>query len=619
MEPPLSAISGLTGRAVGGRKLIAIAHVDMVGYSRLIGLDDTGTIARLQTLRRLLIDPAVDEHGGRIVQTAGDSLLIVFDSIDGAVRCAVKVQRLVPGYDDGAPPARRIRFRIGINIGDVIAAGTDLHGDGVNVAVRLQTECPEGGVCVSQAVRDHVHDRLNLAFEELGSLTLKNISRPVRAFVTREREIGQSMAPVAMSHEVMIRPAEVAADVEPPGPYPSLPDTPSIVVLPFQNMSGDPEQEYFADGMVEDITTGLSRIRSLFVIARNSAFTYKGRAVDVRQIGRELGVRYVLEGSVRKAASRVRITGQLIDAATGAHLWADRFDGSLADVFDLQDQMTASVVGAIEPNLRAAEIERARRKPTENLQAYDLMLRAWPHYYTFTREGLAEAIHLLRRAIEIDPAYAPAMAFLALTQFDMVSQHGLDRSNPAVADMIRLAQAALTLDSNDPNVLRWAGFVIALASGDLTGGIALVEKAIVLNPNNAGAIRQLGHLYAYAGNKQSAIDHLDRAFRLDPVKQIVGLAIGYATAYFVAGEYDAVIEWVGKALLENPNYAAALRFRAASLGLLGRLEEGRETVRRLLDLVPDFTIARARRNTALKSAGVADSFCEGLRRTGVPE
>jgi adenylate cyclase len=629
MELP-SAISGLTGRTAGGRKLIAVAHIDMVGYSRLIGLDDTDTIARLQALRRVLIDPAVDEHGGAIVQTAGDSLLIVFDSIDGAVRCAVKVQRHAPDHDGNVPPERRIRFRIGIDIGDVIAAGTDLHGDGVNVAVRLQTECEAGGICVSQAVRDHVHDRLNLAFEELGSLTLKNISRPVRAFILRQRNIGQPADPDTTSDETggrqaTIAPATVAIELEPPRIDLTLPDKPSVAVLPFQNLSGDAEQEYFADGMVDDITTGLSRIHSLFVISRNSAFTYKGRAVDVRQVGRELGVRYVLEGSVRKAGSRVRITGQLIDATTGVHLWADRFDGELEDVFELQDQVTARVVAAIEPNLHTAEIERARRKPAENLRAYDLMLRAMPHYVTMTRASLEEAALLLHKAIEFDPAYALALAYLAACKWAMVTQNWKDRSDPAVSQMVGQAQAALELDGNDPDVLWATSFVMALPGGDLNLGIALIDKALKLNPNSARAHWMAGQLYGYACDKQSAIEHLERSFRLNPLSKGGGIHFSYALIHFVTGDHEAVVEWTAKGMRENPNRTATLRYRAASLGLLGRLDEAREVVRRLLELVPDYTIARARRhiefdmNNVFKAPGVADSFYEGLRRSGVPE
>jgi adenylate cyclase len=352
----------VAGKAVGGRKLVAVVFADMVGYSRLIGLDDAGTLSRLHALRTNLIDPAIEEHGGRVVQTGGDSLLIVFDSTDGAVRCAVKVQQQVPLHDGDQPSDRAIRFRVGINIGDAIAHGTDLHGDAVNVAVRLQSECPPGGMCVSRSVRDHVHGRLDLAFEELGSLNLKNISRPVEAFLLRPDSAGAKSAE---------RPLV-------PNTSEALPlrDKPSIAVLPFQNMSSDPGQDYFVDGMTEEIITALSRIPSFFVIARHSAFVYKGASLDVRQVGRELGVRYVLEGSVRKAGDRMRITGQLVEARRGVHLWADRFDAPMTDIFDVQDRITASVVGAIEPKLRQAEIERARRKPANNLQAYDLVLRS---------------------------------------------------------------------------------------------------------------------------------------------------------------------------------------------------------------------------------------------------
>jgi TolB-like protein/class 3 adenylate cyclase len=340
----------------GRRKLIAVLYADMVGYSRLIGLDDAGTLERLRALRRNLFDPAIEEHGGNIVQTGGDSLLITFDSIDGAVRCAMWVQQQVPIHDGEQPADRAIRFRVSINIGDAIADGTDLHGDAVNVAARLQAECPPGGICVTRSVRDHVHGRLDLTFEALGTLNLRNISRPVDAFLVR---LGAATETKIFA-----------------GPHnPAPPDRPSIAVLAFQNMSGDPEQAYFADGIVEEIITALSRVPSFFVVARNSSFAYKGKSPDVRQVGQELGARYVLEGSVRKAASRVRITGQLIDATSGTHLWADRFEGDLADVFELQDQVTISVVGAIAPRIRRAEIGRALHKSTENLAAYDLVLR----------------------------------------------------------------------------------------------------------------------------------------------------------------------------------------------------------------------------------------------------
>ncbi len=375
------------GRAFGGRKLIAVVYADMVGYSRLIGLDDIRTLERLRTLRRTLIDPTINEHGGNIVQTGGDSLLIVFDSIDGAVGCAVSIQQRMPDYDGDEPPDQAIRFRVGINIGDAIADGTDLHGDSVNIAVRLQAECPPGGICVSRAVHDHMRQRTDLALDELGILSLKNISRPVEAFVLRGERITSNPGAAQW--------ADGAQGNQSALQQRSLPDKPSIAVLPFDNLSGDREQEYFADGIVEEIINGLSRIKWLFVISRNSTFIYKGKPIDVKTVGRELGVRYVLEGSVRRSGNHVRVTGQLIETETAAHVWADRYHGTLDDIFTLQDEMTMSVVGAVEPTLRKAEVERARRKRPENLDAYDLYLRALPLVATAMPENAENALRLL--------------------------------------------------------------------------------------------------------------------------------------------------------------------------------------------------------------------------------
>jgi adenylate cyclase len=559
----------------------------------MVGAAEPGTLARVRALRTDVIEPLVAEHEGRLFKTTGDGFFVEFASAVQALRCAIAIQDMLRAQPDG------LRLRIGVHQGEVVPEGGDLMGDGVIIAARLEPLAEPGGICISSRVREDALGKMALEVVDLGEPVLKNIATIIRVFRVRLGTAERTALP--------------------------LPDKPSLVVLPFQNMSGDPEQDYFADGMVEEITMALSRIRSLFVISRNSAFTYKGRALDVRQVGRELGVRYVLEGSVRKAGSRMRIIGQLVDAPTGAHLWADRFDGTLEDVFDLQDQVTASVVGAIEPNLRAAEIERAKRKPVENLQAYDLMLRALPHFYTRTQDGLAEATRLLRRAIEIDPTYALGLAYLAACHWGMVAQNWMDRDNPAVAEMIDLAKAAVALDGSDPEVLRIASFITALPGGDLTGGIALIQKSIGLNPNDAVAIGHAGQLYAYAGDKQLAITHLERSVRLDPVGRPAWLHFVHALAHFVVGEHEAVVEWTGKALQERPNHSPALRYRAASLGLLGRREEGRQVVQRLLELVPDFTVARARRyiefdmNNVFKTPGVADSFYEGLRRSGVPE
>jgi TolB-like protein/class 3 adenylate cyclase len=338
------------------RRLAAILAADVAGYSRLMGADEEGTLERLKALRWELVDPKIAEHHGRIVKTTGDGMLVEFASVIDAVRCAVAVQQAMPERNAGVGADSRIEWRIGINLGDVIVEGDDLYGDGVNIAARIEALADAGGVVVSNTVHDHVRDRLPFAFEDLGEQQVKNIARPVPVYRVRD--------------------AAAKSPSAPPPPVLPLPDKPSIAVLPFANMSGDPEQEYFADGMVEEIITALSRIRWLFVIARNSSFTYKGQAVDVKQVGRELGVRYVLEGSVRKAAGRVRITTQLIDAASGLHLWADRFDGSLEDIFELQDQVATSAAGVIEPTLQATEIRRASEGPTQNLTAYDLYLRA---------------------------------------------------------------------------------------------------------------------------------------------------------------------------------------------------------------------------------------------------
>jgi len=338
------------------RRLAAILAVDVAGYSRLMGADEEGTLAALRAVRRELGDPKIAEHRGRIVKTTGDGLLAEFASVVDAVRCAVEVQREMIARNAGVASEKRIEFRVGIHQGDIIVEDGDIFGDGVNLAARLEGLAEPGGICVSRVVRDEVRDKLDLAFDDLGEQRVKNITRPVRTYRVA---LGAS--------------SRAALPVEAPLP---LPDKPSLVVLPFQNMSGDPEQEYFVDGMVEEITTAIARLPWLFVIARNSAFTYKGKPVNVKQVAQELGVRYVLEGSVRKAGNRVRITGQLIDTITGAHIWADRFDGALDDIFDLQDRVASSVAGAIEPKLRQSEIERASRKPTANLTAYDLYLRA---------------------------------------------------------------------------------------------------------------------------------------------------------------------------------------------------------------------------------------------------
>src|SRR5208337_3399888 len=392
------------GAMTESRKLAAILAADVVGFSRLIGADEDRTLARLRALRSDLIDPTIAVHNGRVIKRTGDGALVEFRSVVDAVRCAIEVQNAMVERNAGVPADRRIEFRIGVHLGDVVEESDgDLMGDGVNIAARLEGVAEPGAICLSEDGYRQVRARLDFAVSDLGQKDLKNIAEPVRVY---SLQVGLPAQPKPAA------PAE-PAKTETPAPRLALPDKPSIAVLPFQNMSGDAEQEYFVDGTVEDIITALSRMRWLFVIARNSSFTYKGRAVDVKIVGRELGVRYVLEGSVRKAGARVRITGQLINALTGAHLWAERFDGELADISELQDQVTASVVGAIAPKLEQAEIERAKRKPTESLDAYDYFLRGMSAFYQFTSQGNKEALALFSRAIEIDSQFASAHAMAA--------------------------------------------------------------------------------------------------------------------------------------------------------------------------------------------------------------
>jgi TolB-like protein/class 3 adenylate cyclase len=427
------------------RRLSAILAADIAGYSRLMGEDEEGTLAALKAIRRELGDPKIAEHRGRIVKTTGDGMLIEFASVIDAVRCAVEVQREMAERNASVPAERRIEFRVGIHQGDIIIDEGDIFGDGVNVAARLEGLAPPGGICVSRRVQEDAAGRLDLAFEDLGDQQLKNIARPVQVY--RIAPGPRASGPHAGGTPVLPDPRAALP----------LPDKPSIAVLPFQNMSGDPEQEYFADGMVEEITTAISRLPWLFVIARNSAFTYKGKSVDVKQVGRELGVRYILEGSVRKAGNRVRITGQLIDAATGNHIWADRFDGSLEDVFELQDQVASSVVGAIEPRLRQSEFARANRKPPDNLDAYDLCLRALALRDKLTDESIREALPLLKRALAIDPGYTPVKALIGWFRVHE-NAHGRNPISEADrAEAVTLARQALEAGKDDPDTLYMSG------------------------------------------------------------------------------------------------------------------------------------------------------------------
>jgi TolB-like protein/class 3 adenylate cyclase len=542
------------------RRLAAILAADVAGYSRLMGADEEGTHERLRGHLRELVNPKVAEHRGRVVKNTGDGFLAEFGSVVDALRCAVEVQRGMVERNGATPPEKRIEFRIGINLGDVIVEEHDIFGDGVNVAARVEALADPGGVLVSNTVHDHVRDRLLLAFEDLGEQQVKNIARPVRVY--RVRDIGVAKSP------------------SPPSAVLPLPDKPSIAVLPFQNMSGDPEQEYFADGMVEEIITALSRIRWLFVIARNSSFTYKGQAVDVKQVGRELGVRYVLEGSVRKAAGRVRITAQLIDAFSGVHLWADRFDGSLEDIFDLQDKVASSVAGVMEPALQAAETARSAARPTADLTAYDLYLRASATFWSSTGQA-SEALRLAEQAIERDLPYGPALAWAAVCAHRLV----LDgRSHDPAADRLKganYARRALEVAGDDAGTLANAAFALAHFGEDIDAMIALVDRALARNPSFARGWHLGGILRLMAGHPDSAIEYAEASLRLSPRARIGTQLLTIGAALFVSRRFGEAVPNLQLALQEDPLSPLPYRYLAASYSHMGRLDDAKAIVARL--------------------------------------
>src|SRR5271167_2251009 len=528
-----------------------------------MGQDEAGTLARLKAHRHELIDPKIAEHKGRVVKTTGDGILIEFPSVVEAVACAVAVQCGMRECNAVIPADRRIDFRIGINLGDVIVEEGDIHGDGVNIAARLEALAEPGGICVSRVVRDQVRDKLDLVLEDLGELSLKNIARPVRVFRVRPGGV----------------PTATAAD-----PALPLPDKPSIAVLPFQNISGDPEQEYFVDGMVEDIVTGLSRIKWLFVIARNSTFVYKGRAIDVKTVGRELGVRYVLEGSVRKAGNRVRIAAQLIDTANAAHVWADRFDGSLEDVFELQDKVAVSVAGVIEPALQAAEIRRSAERPTSDLTAYDLYLRALRYHQSEDREGILQALDAVRRAIARDPRYGIALSLAALCHSRLYVTGWTDDPDTNRREGLDLARRALRAAGEDPNVLGRVAYVFGNLGEDIDAAIALIDRAVELNPSFAVGWANSGWLRLWAGQPDLALDRFATSLRLSPRENALGVLLGIGIGHFFAGRFEEARATLLRSVQESPGWVPNYRFLASCCAQMGRLDEAREIVQRLRTL-----------------------------------
>jgi TolB-like protein/class 3 adenylate cyclase len=580
------------------RRLAAILAADVAGYSRLMGLDEVGTLLALKSLRREVVDPVIASHKGRIVKTTGDGILVEFASVVDAVSCAIAVQG-----EMAERVSTNIRYRIGINIGDIIIDGDDIFGDGVNIAARVENECEPGGVCLSASAFEQIRGKPDFAFDDLGEKRLKNIDRPMRLFSVVPA--GASVAASANS------PAETSK------PLP-LPDKPSIAVLPFQNMSADPEQEYFADGMVEDIITMLSRFKSLFVIARNSSFTYKGKAVDVKQVARELGVRYVLEGSVRKAGNKLRITAQLIEAVNGAHAWADRFDGTLEDIFELQDEVTQKVVGSIAPRLEQAEIARAMRRSSESTDAYDCYLRGLACLYPITSEGADRALELFTKAIALDPGYASAYGMAIFCHTNRVGFSFARDTEREKREVTKLLQMIMRHGQDDGVAMAQAAWAVAYVLRDITSAKQMIDSALELNPSLATAWINSGWINIWLGRPEIGLEHLLRARRLDPTSDGTR-ASATAHAFFFLDRFEEALAQAQEVLRANPGAHPGLRIGAASAAFAGRSNTAHSLASRLQEIDPSFRVSRLGDNLGPYPQALADKYAEGLRRAGLPE
>lgn len=576
------------------RRLAAILAADVAGYSRLMGINEEGTHQSLKAHRREVVEPRIEQHRGRIIKNTGDGFLAEFMSVVDAVRCASEIQQEMTARNTNVPDDKRIDFRMGVHQGDIIIDTGDIFGDGVNLAARLEGIADPGGICVSARVHEDVRATLDLPFEDIGEQQLKNIQRPVRVY-----RIGSKNKPAAL------RPAL------------ALPAGPSIAVLPFQNLSGDPEQEYFADGMVDDIITGLSRIKGLFVIARNSTLIYKGRAVDVKQVGRELGVRYVLEGTVRKVADRVRMTAQLIEAATGAHIWAERYERKFGDIFLLQDELTLSVVAAIEPSLRLAEAERVQRKRSDSIDAYDLVLRAQRDVYAQMKENVTRALALLNQALALDPNYALAHAYAAMCYHTLYLRGGLHEDSRQGS--VRHARAALLHGQDDALALTCAAFCIGMDGHDRGSALPVFEAALAISPSSALTYFLGSVMFAWGGDAARGIEWGERGNRLSPFDPWRASGhIAVALGHFQCGDLEQSVSAARKSVQSRPGFSIGYLVLAAPLAKLGRVQEAKDAAARALELQPALRFSQ-------QFAGVdcdptlAAMLRESLLSAGLPE
>ena len=578
------------------RRLAAIMSADVVGYSRLMGADETGTLSALKELRRNLISPILTEYRGRLVKLMGDGALIEFASAVDAVDCAVCIQRRVAERNLAMPDSASISFRIGVNVGDIIIDGEDIYGDGVNVAARLEKLADPGGICISGMVFDQVKGKLDAGFQDFGTHQVRNIADPVRTY----------------------RVVAASVSSQPAGPIP-LPAKPSIAVLPFDNMSDDHAQEYFSDGISEDLTTALSRFEWLFVIARNSAFTYKGKAVDVKKIRRELGVRYILEGSVRRAGDRVRINAQLIDAESDRHVWAQRYDRKMDDLFELQDDIVASIASVVGPEITLAEIERARGKRPDDLGAWDHYLRAIAAYHRMTKQDVDAAIADLKRAIEIDPDFANAHALLGQCHVHIGMRGWIRPARPAFEEARRWAEKAVHLAPTSPEANQSLAFVLAM-TGEAEQAIRVAQRAIELNSNYAEAYAVLGHALVFRGDLEGGLAACQRAERGSPRdSRGTWLYDAMGHAYFFLGDYEKAIEVSKKGLHQDPALFGALVTLACSYARQGRAKEAKHYVDELLRQIPRYSLRALRKNPMFVDPKMADDLIECMRLAGLPD
>jgi len=578
------------------RKLTTILAADVVGYSHLMGEDEAGTLARLKSLRKELMQPKIAGGRGRIVKLMGDGLLAEFPSVVEAVRCAVDIQQDMVGREADLPDEHRLRLRIGVNLGDIIVEGSDIYGDGVNVAARLEGLAEPGGICISGKVYEEVKNKLPAAFEDLGEQEVKNIREPVRVYRWGDA-VADPMPDMAGAEGVL-----------------PLPDKPSIAVLPFDNMSGDPEQEYFADGITEDIITELARFQNLVVIARNSTFTYKGKATRVKDVARDLGVHYVVEGSVRRAGSRVRVTVQLIESKSEKHVWAERYDRELTDIFEIQDEVTKAIVGALPSRLEAADIERIKRKRPQDLAAYDYVLRSKILHHHGTKEANAEALQVLNKAIEIDPEYAQAYAWKACTLRQAVVRGYAEEPDDFNAQRIQNAEKALALDENDMECLRIL-CEIHMEQENLDKAEHYHNRAYALNPNDPRMLAQRGELMIWLGKPDEGVEWVQKAMRLDPLGAD-GFAHLLGRALRADRRYEDAIEAYKQVRVVRYQHSAEL---AACCAATGSDHEAAIQKAETIRLNPDFSTEKYIASLSYKNAGDREHLRDALRMAGLPE